>query len=296
MYHDVVDDGGAGKKLIQITLTTPLAARQIVRGLRGVFVRCVVAMMRGHMGKAVKDVDCIGVVYHLHAFAYILHRHTVVVLVQRDIAVALYCGYGSLSDLIAVCRQRPQTVPLDRVEELAAGFPASGQIAVIEFLQRSADSPVERFQIMEHHSLKIDIHRPVHQFDCVFHECLVPGVPHPGRNHGAPVMFGKGFEVGIDHRFVAVAARDSRPEVVRHDRARGTAVEADGVLASLYQVLLFLRPHSLAICVVAARQYCDEHFHLSLIGSCLVDYLQSVSGEIDIHLVSSTVLHMANGV
>ncbi len=59
-------------------------------------------MMRGHMGKAVEDVDRIGVVYHLHAFAHILYRHTVVVLVQRDVTVALDRGNRPLSHLIAV--------------------------------------------------------------------------------------------------------------------------------------------------------------------------------------------------
>lgn len=58
----------------------------------------------------------------------------------------------------------------------------------------------------------------------------------------------------------------------------------------------FLRPHCLAICVVAARKYGDEHLDLSHFGSRLVDYLKSVSGEIDIHPVSGTVFDMANGV
>ncbi len=75
---------------------------------------------------------------------------------------------------------------------------------------------------MEHHSLQIDIHRTVHQLDCVFHQCLVPGMPHTGRDHGASVMLGKGFEVRIDYRFVAVAARDRRLQVVRHNGARGS--------------------------------------------------------------------------
>ena len=86
---NVVDYGRAGKELLQVTLAAPLASRQIVGRLGRVFVRGIVAMMRGHMGKAVEDVDRIGVVYHLHAFAHILYRHAVVVLVQRDVTVAL---------------------------------------------------------------------------------------------------------------------------------------------------------------------------------------------------------------
>ena len=63
---------------------------------------------------------------------------------------------------------------------------------------------------MEHRPFEIDIHRPVHQLDSILHKSLVPGVPYPGRNYGAPVMLGKGFEVRIDHRLVTVAARDRR--------------------------------------------------------------------------------------
>lgn len=58
----------------------------------------------------------------------------------------------------------------------------------------------------------------------------------------------------------------------------------------------FLGPHCLAVCVVAARKYGDEHLDLPHFGSRLVDYLQSVSGEIHIHLVTGAVLHMAYGV
>ena len=47
---------------------------------------------------------------------------------------------------------------------------------------------------------------------------------------------------------------------------------------------------------MAARKYCDEHLDLPHFSSCLIDYLQPVSGEIDIHPVSGTVLDMANGV
>ena len=208
-----------------------------------------------------------------HAFA-LLYRQAVVVPVQRHVTVALDGGHSPLPHLIAVCRQRSQSVPLDRIEKLTAGFPAPGQIARIELFQRPEDCPVERLQVMEHHSLKIDIHGPAHQLDRVFHKSLVPGVPYPGRNHGAPVMLGKGLEVSIDHGLVAVAARDRRLQVVRHNGARGASVKTDGVLACLYQILLFLRAHCLAVCAVAARKYRHEHLDLSYPGCCLIDYFQ----------------------
>ena len=75
-----------------------------------------------------------------------------------------------------------------------------------------------------------------------------------------------------------------------------TAVETDGVFAGLYQIFLLLRPHCLAICVVATWKYRHKHLDLSYPGCCLIDYFQSVSGKIDIHLVSGAVLHMPDGV
>ena len=142
----------------------------------------IVAMMRGHMGKAVEDVDRIGVVYHLHAFAHIPYRHAVVVLVQRDVTVALDRGNRPLSHLdsgpgakASDCLSRwSQTadggIPLRRVRLRALNFSKDSRIATLK-----------RLQVMEHHSLQIDIHRTVHQLDCVFHQCLVPGMPHTGR-------------------------------------------------------------------------------------------------------------------
>ena len=85
-----------------------LASRQIVGTAVVYSYGGIVAMMRGHMGKAVEDVDRIGVAYHLHAFAHILYRHTVVVLVQRDVTVALDRGNRPLSHLIAVRGKGPQ--------------------------------------------------------------------------------------------------------------------------------------------------------------------------------------------
>lgn len=77
-------------------------------------------MMRRHMGKAMKDVDRVSVVDQFHTFAYILHRHTIVMLVQSYVAVTLYCRDSPLSHLIAVRRQWPEIVPLHSLKELTA--------------------------------------------------------------------------------------------------------------------------------------------------------------------------------
>lgn len=47
---------------------------------------------------------------------------------------------------------------------------------------------------------------------------------------------------------------------------------------------------------MTAWQYRHKHLDLSYPGCCLIDYFQSVSGKIDIHLVAGAVLHMPDGV
>mgnify|MGYP007106142829 FL=1 len=149
---------------------------------------------------------------------------------------------------------------------------------------------------MEHQAFKIYIHGPIHQFYRIFHQSLVLGMPHTGRNHGAAVMLGKGLEVGIYHRFVAVAASDCGFQVVRYYRTRRPSIKVESILARLYKILLLLRPHGLTISVMTAWQYRHKHLDLSYLGSRLIDYLQTVTGKIDIHLVTGTMLDMAYGI
>ena len=47
---------------------------------------------------------------------------------------------------------------------------------------------------------------------------------------------------------------------------------------------------------MTARKYRDKHLDFPRLRCCFVNYLQSVSGKIDIHLVSGAVLDMTNGV
>ncbi len=120
---------------------------------------------------------------------------------------------------------------------------------------------------------------------------------HPGRDYGASVMPGKGFEVRIDHSFVAVAARDSRLQVVWHNGARGTP-RRNGWRS---RMPLSDPPFSGTTLPRSMCSGCTEVWRRTprpsaLRQSPLVDYLQSVSGEIHIHLVTGAVLHMAYGV
>ena len=90
------------------TLESPIAlyqsssGRQIVGGLRCVFVRGVVAVMRCHMGEAMEDGDCVGCIDHILSLAHILDRHAVMALVECYVAIALDGGYSTLAHLLAV--------------------------------------------------------------------------------------------------------------------------------------------------------------------------------------------------
>ncbi len=251
--------------------------------------------MRGHMGEAVEYFDCVGVVYHLHAFAHILDRNAVVMFVQRDIAVALNCRHRPLPHLVTCRRQRPQGILLNGIEELPARLLSPGKVAAVERLKRPEHGYVERFQVMEHRSLQVNIHRPVHKFHRVLHQGLVLGTAYPGRDNGAAVVFGKGGEVGIDHGFVAVAARDGRLQIVGDYRHWRASVEMYGILARLYHIFLFLCPHRLAVRVLAAWKYRHKDLCLSDFGCKLVNDLQPVAREVDIHLVAGPVFDMAHG-
>ena len=243
-----------------------------------------------------KDVDCVGVVDQIHTFAHILHRHAVVMLVQSDIAVTLNRCDSPLLHLIAACRQWTQGVLFDSLKELAAGFPTAGQIAGIELLQRLEDGSVGRLQIIEHQTFKVYVHGPVHQFYRILHQSLVLGMAHAGRDYGAAVMLGKGFEVRIDHRLIAVAASDCGFQVVRYYRTGSPSIKVESILARLYKILLLLRSHGLTVSVMTAWQYRHKHLNLSHLGSRLIDYLQTVTGKIDIHLVSGAMLDIAYGI
>lgn len=108
-------------------------------------------------------------------------------------------------------------------------------------------------------------------------------------------MPGECREVVVYHRLVAVAAGHCGPQVVRNNRHGCSAEETQGVLAGLYQVLLSLCPHCLAVCVVAARKNGHEDLHAPRFPGHLVDHLQPVTGEVDVHLVSGIMLHMPDG-
>lgn len=70
-----------------------------------------------------------------------------------------------------------------------------------------------------------------------------------GRIHGTAVVLGKGGELLIDDRLIAVAPGDGRLKIVCNDCGGHTLEVLEGVLAGLDQVLFFLRPYSLTVCI-----------------------------------------------
>ena len=112
--------------------------------------------------------------------------------------------------------------------------------------------------------------------------------------YGASVMFGEGRELLVDHRLVPVAGLYSRLQVVGHDGCRHASEVFERVLTGLDQVFLPLRPHCLAIRVVAERKDGDEHFRFLDLSCHFIHHFQLVSCEVDIHLVSGIVLDVAH--
>lgn len=63
---------------------------------------------------------------------------------------------------------------------------------------------------------------------------------YAGRHNGTSVVFCKGCEVLIDHRFVAITTGYRRFKVIGNNSCRCTAIEMKGILTGLDQILLLL--------------------------------------------------------
>ena len=104
---------------------------------------------------------------------------------------------------------------------------------------------------MEYQAFDVCIDRPVHQFNRIFHQCLVLRVAYTCRIDSASVVFGKGCKLLVDDRLVTVIAYYGRFQIVRDNSQWCPTIEMQSVFASLDKIALLLRPHSLAIRVVA---------------------------------------------
>ena len=89
--------------------------------------------------------------------------------------------------------------------------------------------------------------------------------------------------------------RNRRLQVVRDDDLRRPAIEVEGVLAGVDEVLLLLGPDGFDIGKLGAREDGDEHFHRDLLPSLPVREVQPVPGEVHVHPVAGLVLQVCDG-
>lgn len=133
--HDVVNRDGTLENLSQVLLIASMTAGQVVRGFLRVAVGRVITVMRSHMPEAMENLQCFRVIYNIHTFADILFRHTVMMLEERDVAIAHDRRRPALFHLIAYGKERTQIVGLRTLEKFAAGILAGGHAGGIELLQ-----------------------------------------------------------------------------------------------------------------------------------------------------------------
>ena len=290
--HDVVNGGGTLEDLPQVFLVASVTPRQVVRGFLCVAVRRVVTVVRGHMPEAMEDFQCFCVIYNVHTFADVLFRHAVMVLEERDVAVAHDRCRPALFHLVAYGGQRTQIVGFRTFEKFASEVLVRGHAGGVELFQRIPYGTVQGIKASECQPFDVDVDGTVHQPDRIFHESLVLGTARTGWVYGASVMFGESLKLFIDDRLVAVAAGDGGFKVVRHYGHWSTIEEMQRVLTGADKVFLAPGPHGFAISVVAAWQ--DGNEHLSQPGASRepVSHLKPVTRETDVHLVSYNVPHV----
>ena len=191
----------------------------------------VIAVVRGDQLQTVEDFQGVRVIDDVYALTYVLFRHAVMMLEERDVAVLQHRIRPALLHLKPDGGKRLQVVALRLLEKFPAGLVASGQPPFIETSQRLAYGRVQGVHVVEHQSLYVNVDGAVHQFHGVLHQRLVLGMAHAGRIHGTAVMLGKCGKVLVDNRLVTVTACHCRLQVVRHDGHRHTAEEMQRVLA-----------------------------------------------------------------
>lgn len=151
---------------------------------------------------------------------------------------------------------------------------------------------VQGLKIVERLPLNVDIHRLVHQLYGILYQSLVFRMTHAGRIHCAVIELGERGELLVDDRLVFVAAGHRRLQVVRDKGHRHPAEKVKRILAGPDQIFLLLGPYRLAIRKLAAWQNRDEHFHVADLTCHGICDLESVSGEVDIHLIACQMLYM----
>ncbi|ETD18785.1 hypothetical protein HMPREF1199_01604 [Hoylesella oralis CC98A] len=128
----------------------------------------------------------------------------------------------------------------------------------------------------------------------VFNQGLVLGVAYTGRIDRTAVMFGKGSEIVIDDGLVAVASCDGRFQIVGDYCRRSPFKIQHGILASLDQVFLALRPYGLTVGVMTEQKDGNKDFGLFCLAGHLINYFKPVTGKVNVHLVCGIVPDMAD--
>lgn len=106
-----------------------------MRGFLRVAIGRVITVMRSYMPEAMENLLCFRVMYNIHTFADILFRRTVMMLEERDVAIAHDRRRPALFHLIAYGRKRTQIVGFCPLEKFATGILAGGHAGGIEFFQ-----------------------------------------------------------------------------------------------------------------------------------------------------------------
>ena len=215
--------------------------------------------------------------------------------VQAHVPVRLYRRDAPFLDLEADRIQRPHAGALDLFVLLPPAVVPSGEVRVVVDLQCNPDGCVQPFQVVELLVFHQRVDRPVDEFDGSLHEGLVAGAPDAGGERRTVVVLRESREVLVQLRLVLVRMRHGGLEVVRHDGLRRSAIEVEGILAGVDEVLLLLAHHRLDISELGAGKDGDEHLYGDLIAALPVHEVQPVSGEVHIHPVPGLVLQVGDG-
>lgn len=137
--------------------------------------------MTGYTFEFMVDVDFGSVVKDVDLFADQITGHTVIMLFQHHIAIALDGADMSQLKLELDWIEWPETAAFYFFELLAAAVVATCEKGVVVHFKCDADSFVKSFQIEKVATFKVRVDASVNQFDSSFHEGFVFRTANSGR-------------------------------------------------------------------------------------------------------------------
>ena len=191
----------------------------------------------------VVDIDIPAIIMDVHFLPDQLHRDAVIVFFQAHVSVLLDRCDSPLLDFEPDRVQRPHAGPFDLFILLAPAVVPAGQVRIVVNFQGDPDSGVKAFQVVVFLLFNQGVDGPVDEFDGSFYEGLISRPADAGRQRRTAVMLSEGGEVLVELGFVFVRMRHGRLQVIRHDYLRRPAVEIEGVLAGVDEILLLLAHH-----------------------------------------------------